>query len=206
MKRYDVNDEVDGTLLWPEADVSAAYAAVEAETKDGGELYALRRFHRRMQFFLKTASESVGCNLTGEAVAYAYEAPALEKDLAAIRCGVCPVPGCPSGPAAPEAPDVAVPIIKQHKDICGQSDGINSIEFYPAERVKEVFERMAAALNTPREPAELKIFYLRLARLYDEANYSNTWISEDEIFKAYAEKESAEDAEFVRGITGGAVC
>jgi hypothetical protein len=84
MKRYELNEAVEGLIFWPQADVKAAYAAVGPETKDGGELYALRRFHRRMSFFLKTACPDTGMNLGDEAVAYAYEYPALERDLVAL--------------------------------------------------------------------------------------------------------------------------
>jgi hypothetical protein len=113
MKAYNANDEVGGTLLWPEEDVSAAYAAVETETKDGGELYALRRFHRRMRFFLDTAPETMLTDLLAEEAAkYAYEYPALEKDLVAIRCGACPVHGCPSSPAEEHPKRPAAKIIK----------------------------------------------------------------------------------------------
>jgi hypothetical protein len=159
-----------------------------------------------MHFFLNTALHSVGANLTGEAVAYAYERPALEADLAAMRYGACPVDTC-SATASGLASDTAdpVPIMKQHIDSRNHADGINAVEFYPAERVDEVFARMKAVLNTPREAAELKIFALRMDRLYeDQTKYTYTWLDEDEYFDAYAEKEAVEDAEFLRKITGGA--
>jgi hypothetical protein len=196
MKRYDCGDEVKAASFWPQDDVRAAYAAVETETKDGGELYALRRFHRRMCYFLNTAMKDVDMNLDTEAVDYAYEAPALEKDLAAIRCG--------ASPADEAAPQTFTPIIKQFDDGIAHEGGINSINFYPAERVEEIFDRMKSAMNTPGEAAELKIFYLRIARLYDEAEYSRSWVGIDEFFHAYAKQEARENAEFLRKITGGA--
>jgi hypothetical protein len=71
MKRYDIDDEVVGLTFWPLDDLQAAFAAVETDTQEGGELYALRRFHRWMQYFEKTSGGDVGVNLTGEAVDYA---------------------------------------------------------------------------------------------------------------------------------------
>ncbi|GHV16167.1 hypothetical protein FACS189493_1540 [Spirochaetia bacterium] len=207
MKRYDMDDEVEGLTFWPLEDLQAAFAAVETDAQEGGELYALRRFHRWMQYFEKTSAGETDVHLTTEVVDYAYERPALERDLAAMRCGACPVDTCPS--AAPidtvPVPVAPVPVMKQHMDSGDHADGINAVEFYPAERVDEIFSRMKAALNTPREAAELKIFALRMDRLYaDQAKYTYTWPDQNEYFDAYAEKEAVEDAEFLRKIGGSA--
>jgi hypothetical protein len=209
MKRYDCGDKVTAASFWPQDDVKAAYAAVETEKADGGELYALRRFHRRMQFFLNTAMEDVGMDIDREAVAYAYEAPDLERDLAAIRCGVCPVSTCPSAAKsgavpAPAVPVTAVPVMKPYIDGSDHGDGLNALIFSPAERVKEIFERRWAAANTPREAEELRIFALRMDRLYDTATETQTWWEDVDTFKFLAQDEADKDAEFVRKITGGA--
>jgi hypothetical protein len=201
MKRYDGGDAVTGVTFWPQDDVKAAYAAVETDKADGGELYALRRFHRRMCFFLNTAMKDVGMNLGREAVDYAYEFPELEKDLAAIRCGACPDFGCPAAPET--APPVAVPVMKPYIDGSDHGDGLNAVEFAPAERVAEIFQRMKTAMNTPREAAELKIFALRMDRLYDTAKETQTWWDNVDTFKYLAQDEADKDAEFVRKITGG---
>jgi hypothetical protein len=207
MKKYEYNENVDGVIFWPEDDVKAAYTAVETETTEGGELYALRRFRRRMQFFLNTGSGAAGLDLAGEAVAYAYEEPALQKALAEIRCGVCPVSACPASPAdhpAPAAPVPMSPIMKPYADGSDHGDGINAVIFSPAERVKEIFERRWKAANTPQEAEELRIFALRMDRLYDTARETQTWWDDVDTFKYLAQDEADKDAEFLRKITGGA--
>jgi hypothetical protein len=85
-------------------------------------------------------------------------------------------------------------------------DGINSIMFYPAERVKEIFRRMKSAKGTAQEAEEYRIFALRMERLYDRYSpESNTWLDDEETALRWAAiGEAAEDAEFVREITGGA--
>jgi hypothetical protein len=83
-------------------------------------------------------------------------------------------------------------------------DGVNSIMFYPAERVNQIFSRMKTAKGTPQEAAEFRIFALRMERLYD--NYSlesNSWLSDDDELRWAAVGEAMEDAEFVASITGG---
>ncbi|GHU96096.1 hypothetical protein FACS189479_09780 [Spirochaetia bacterium] len=208
MKRYDMDEEAEGLTLWPLDDLRAAFAAVETDTQEGGELYALRRFHRWMQYFEKTSAGKTDIHLTTEVVDYAYERPALERDLAAMRCDTCPVDTCPS--AAPgiasglQAPTVApVPVMRPYRDDGGHEDGINAVEFSPAERVKEIFERRWAAANTPRETEELKIFALRMDRLYDTAREVQTWLDGVDTFKYLAQDEADKDAEFVRKIGGG---
>jgi hypothetical protein len=53
------------------------------------------------------------------------------------------------------------------------------------------------------EGKELKIFYLRIARLYETAKYCHTWLDENDIFRGVAMDEAMKDAEFVASITGG---
>jgi hypothetical protein len=82
--------------------------------------------------------------------------------------------------------------------------GINARVFYPTERVDNIFSRMEAALETPQEAAELRIFYLRMKRMYvecsDEMNYS---LDVEKAMRWTAYGEAVEDAEFVASITGG---
>jgi hypothetical protein len=135
MKVYEEGDEVNSLIFWPQDEVQSAYDAVDQETKDGGELYALRRFHRRMSYFMKTAFRDLGHFLGSEAVRAEYERPMLEKALADIS-------GAPDV-EAPPVPAVPIPVMKPFIDGSGVADGINSIEFYPAERVDEIFQRIS---------------------------------------------------------------
>jgi len=53
------------------------------------------------------------------------------------------------------------PIMKHATEMVGgQSDSlpVNTVDFYPAERVREIFQRLKAARGTDREAAELRIF------------------------------------------------
>jgi hypothetical protein len=72
----------------------------------------------------------------------------------------------------------------------------NSIEFYPAERVKEIFDRLSGARNTPREAAELRIFAERMEWLYKNQSKEDVyWPDEEELICLAAYGEAAEDAE-----------
>jgi hypothetical protein len=76
--------------------------------------------------------------------------------------------------------------------IGGQSDSLplNTIDFYPAERVREFFERLKAARGTDREAAELRIFAERMIWLYEnQSEERNTFLDFDEAgsFVAYGE-------------------
>jgi hypothetical protein len=83
-------------------------------------------------------------------------------------------------------------------------DGMSSIMLYPAERVMEIFSRMKAARGTGREAEELRIFFLRMERLYDRYSYeSNTCLEEEDEIRWAAVGEAAEDAEFTASITEG---
>jgi hypothetical protein len=90
------------------------------------------------------------------------------------------------------------PIMKPNKK---DWDGINSVGFYPAERVREIFERMKAAKGTTEEAEEYRIFALRMERLYDRYSFeSNTWL-EDAAIRLASIGEAVEDAEFIASIT-----
>jgi hypothetical protein len=79
---------------------------------------------------------------------------------------------------------------------------VRSVMFYPLELVEEIFTRMAAARDTPREAAELMIFYRRMKRLYDGFSAeSNCYLDEDKTIEMAALGEAVEDAEFVAAIT-----
>jgi hypothetical protein len=82
-------------------------------------------------------------------------------------------------------------------------EGVNSIMLYPAERVREIFDRMKAAKGTGREAEELRIFFLRMERLYDRYSFeSNTWLEDEDEVRWAAVGEAAEDAEFVAAVVG----
>jgi len=85
------------------------------------------------------------------------------------------------------------PIMKHATEmIGGQSDSlpVNTVDFYPAERVNEIFERLKAARGTDREAAELRIFAERMIWLYEnQAEEGNTFLDFEEAgrFAAYGE-------------------
>jgi hypothetical protein len=101
------------------------------------------------------------------------------------------------------------PVMKPFIDHAGNEDGINSIEFYPKERIDEIFSRMAAAWNTDREAGELRTFYQRMRRMYDDFSVpSNTWLNADGNDENRQERwealgEAAEDAAFLESIGAG---
>jgi hypothetical protein len=81
-------------------------------------------------------------------------------------------------------------------------DGINSIMFYPAERVREIFERMKSAKGTEHEAKEYRIFSLRMERLFDHYSLeSNTWLEAEDAIRLAAIGEAVENEEFVTSIT-----
>jgi hypothetical protein len=82
---------------------------------------------------------------------------------------------------------------------------INGVMFYPAERVSEIFSRMAAARDPPEEAAELRIFYRRIKRIYDEQSEIMEFCLDPEKAMPWAVVgEVVADAEFVASITEGA--
>jgi hypothetical protein len=48
---------IDGLVFWPEKRVHQAFQEADRGIKAGDELKALRIFHRRMEYFLKTAND-----------------------------------------------------------------------------------------------------------------------------------------------------
>jgi hypothetical protein len=101
------------------------------------------------------------------------------------------------------------PIMKPYIDISGHEDGINAVMLYPAERVEEIFQRMKAAWGKKNEAEELRIFYLRMRRMYQDFSMSsNTWIDDDGMDEARRGRwlgigETIEDEEFLESIGAG---
>ena len=96
------------------------------------------------------------------------------------------------------------PVMKPFIDGEGKEDGINAIEFYPKERVDEIFSRMAAAWNTGREAGELRIFYQRMRRMYDDFSApTNTWLDESIMERWEAVGEAVEDAAVLESVGAG---
>jgi hypothetical protein len=130
-------------------------------------------------------------------------APSLAwQDLSSPDLGSAKKPIAETGDSAPEcappaAPDIDV-IMKPYQG------GVSGIEFTPAERLREIFQRMKSALNTPREAEELKIFYLRIDRMYGQAEETKSWADEEDVFKMAALGEALDNDRFLRSITGGA--
>ncbi|GHV80615.1 hypothetical protein AGMMS49944_24060 [Spirochaetia bacterium] len=80
--------EIPGLIMWPEGKIRHALQEANRAIGTPGELTALRVFHRRMQFFLKTA-EGIGFTdpESGVLVTAHYERPRLEADIARIEGG-----------------------------------------------------------------------------------------------------------------------
>jgi hypothetical protein len=77
---------VDGLVFWPEKRVHQAFQEARRDLKTGDELKALRIFHRRMEYFFKTSTDTgISDDQNRECfVAARYERPLLEKDIAAL--------------------------------------------------------------------------------------------------------------------------
>jgi len=90
------------------------------------------------------------------------------------------------------------PIIELATEIVGgQLDSlpVNTIAFYPAERVCEIFERLKSARGTDRETAELRIFAGRMIWLYEnQTEEQNTFLGFDEALHFAGYGEAALDA------------
>jgi len=77
----------------------------------------------------------------------------------------------------------------------GESEAVNAILFYPAERVNEIFARLEAARGTPREAAELRIFAERMKWLYENQSDKNVyWLETEDLIRWAAYGEAVEDA------------
>ena len=85
--------------------------------------------------------------------------------------------------------------------IGGQSDSlpVNTIDFYPAERVRDIFERLKAARGTDKEAAELRIFAERMIWLYEnQSEERNTFLDFEEAGRFAAYGEAMADAARVK--------
>jgi len=87
------------------------------------------------------------------------------------------------------------PIMKSaHEE--NESEALNGILLYPAERVHEIFARLGAARGTSRETAELRIFAERMKWLYENQSNKNVyWPEAEDLIRWAAYGEAAEDAE-----------
>jgi hypothetical protein len=76
----------DARMFWPEKRVKQAFQEARRDIRVGDELKALRIFHRRMEYFMKTSSDIFMSMCDNEAcfVTARYERPMLEKDIAAL--------------------------------------------------------------------------------------------------------------------------
>jgi hypothetical protein len=96
--------------------------------------------------------------------------------------------------------------MKSFIDVAGVRGGVNGILFYPKERIDEIFSRTAGARGTDRETEELRIFYLRMLRVYKDFSYEiNTLLDdgekeEDRKYRWEAIGEAVEDAAFLESI------
>jgi hypothetical protein len=101
------------------------------------------------------------------------------------------------------------PVMKPYIDIGGHEDGINAVMLYPAERVDETFQRMKAAWGKENEARKLRIFYLRICRMYHDFSMpANTWLDVEGMDEVRKERwfgfgEALEDAEFLESIGAG---
>ncbi|MFP3041197.1 hypothetical protein LQZ19_05180 [Treponema primitia] len=199
--------EYDSLIFWPKKKIRRTFKEAAAAMGTDMEAAALRVFHERMSLFFVMADETAFSvdNLAVKlyrharkqlswAASFPKEEDQGEDDISGIAGEK--VEGVPTAPEP-------VPVMKPFIDGGGHADGINAVNFYPAERVEEVFSRMRSAMGTPREAAELRIFALRMERLYEDAEENHTWIDDGEIFLRVSQHEAAEDAAFVRSITGG---
>ena len=91
------------------------------------------------------------------------------------------------------------PIMEPATDaIGGETGGIpmKAIGFYPAERVREIFDRLKAARGTDREAAELRIFAERMIWLFEnQSGESYDFPGFEETHRMAAYGEAALDAE-----------
>ena len=100
------------------------------------------------------------------------------------------------------------PIMKHAAEMVGaQNDSlpVNTVDFYPAERVNEIFDRLKAARGTDKEAAELRIFAERMIWLYEnQAEEGNTFLDFEEALRFAAAGEAALDAAQTEKLEAGA--
>jgi hypothetical protein len=96
------------------------------------------------------------------------------------------------------------PIMKPiEEEMNGGGIPIKALVLGPADRVREIFDRMEAAMGTDREAAELRIFSERMKWLHENRAYeSHTEIDIGETARLAALGEAAEDAERTESIRG----
>ena len=96
------------------------------------------------------------------------------------------------------------PIMESAKS-SDESEAVNSIEFYPAERVREIFARLAGARGTPKEAAELRIFAGRMEYLYkNQSGETVYFMDNEELIRYAAYGEAIEDALRTKALEAGA--
>ncbi|AEF83111.1 hypothetical protein [Leadbettera azotonutricia] len=83
--------------FWPEVDVRSAFHEADQAMGTKDEALALRVFYLRMKHHLKTAEPAEDNPDIEFRMIEHYERPMLEQAIAKLRCGACPVPGCPYG-------------------------------------------------------------------------------------------------------------
>jgi hypothetical protein len=78
---------VNALVFWPEKRIKQAFREAGQGIREGEELKALRIFHRRMKYFLKTSSPTeMGEDSSGPGpfIFAQYEKPMLDKDIAEL--------------------------------------------------------------------------------------------------------------------------
>jgi hypothetical protein len=90
-----------GLIFWPEKKVRHAFREAAEAMGTKGEALAMRVFHRRMQYFLKTSSDVDMMDPEENLFTTAhYKRPILKADIAKLRCGACQFAvGCKTGGA-----------------------------------------------------------------------------------------------------------
>jgi hypothetical protein len=88
-----------GLIFWPEKKVRHAFREAGEAMGTKGEALAMRVFHRRMQYFLKTSSDTELVDPEENLFTIArYERPILKADIAKLRYGACQfAEGCKNG-------------------------------------------------------------------------------------------------------------
>jgi hypothetical protein len=93
-----IEGKIPGFIFWPKKKIVHAFQEADRAKGTPGELTALRVFHRRMQFFLKTA-DGIGFTdpESGVLEKAKYERPRLIAEIARIE-GKTPAPSCAGYP------------------------------------------------------------------------------------------------------------
>ena len=93
------------------------------------------------------------------------------------------------------------PIMKSAAD-AHESEAVNCVTLWPAERVQEIFDRLKAVRGTDREAAELRIFAERMIWLYENQSDAGTYWPDtaEELIRLAAYGEALLDAERTKDI------